>query len=272
MKRFDSFGGYMFDLLFAPLKKGKWAVNQFYIFFKVVGHEFDDVKAAIFRLRDEADVMSASPAMLPVHGQDRDMPRLAGEDMEAYRTRLAMKGIISEWGGTRQGIGHVLTAIGYKGAYVMPAYLRDPERWAEFYIVFPMDADDGYPVSVALLKQEVRRIKEESSKDNYLFIINSPCTIDGHFCGHRIINRVTVNWYDGRVLNGDWYLDGSVLLDSITRCHPTKLIHRIAVDDTGEQFGPGKVTVRYHHWTLDGTYALDGERALDAEIYKEGLD
>lgn len=84
MKRFDNFGEYMFDLLFAPLKKGKRAVNQFFIFFKVVGRELDDLKAVIFRVRDEANVASASPVMLPVHGQDRDMPRLAGEDIEAY--------------------------------------------------------------------------------------------------------------------------------------------------------------------------------------------
>ena len=98
MKRYDNFGDYMFDLLFAPLKKGKEVANQFRIFFRVIGKDFDDVKKAFFRVRDEANVVSASPVMLPVHGQDRDMPRLEGEDVEAYRTRLSMKGLISEWG------------------------------------------------------------------------------------------------------------------------------------------------------------------------------
>ncbi len=37
MKRYDNFGDYMFDLLFAPLKKGKEAANQFRIFFRVIG-------------------------------------------------------------------------------------------------------------------------------------------------------------------------------------------------------------------------------------------
>ena len=41
MKRFDTFGAYMFDLLFAPLKRGKRAANQFFIFFKVIGRIFD---------------------------------------------------------------------------------------------------------------------------------------------------------------------------------------------------------------------------------------
>ncbi|RKJ31474.1 serine/arginine repetitive matrix protein 2, partial [Butyricicoccus sp. 1XD8-22] len=114
MKRFETFGEYMFDLLFAPLKKGRREINQFFIFFKVVGREFDRVKQAFFRVREESNVMTASEVMLPVHGQDRDMPRLPGETAEAYRTRLAMKGIISEWGGTKRGILYALTALGYE--------------------------------------------------------------------------------------------------------------------------------------------------------------
>ena len=113
MKQFETFGEYMFDLLFAPLKKGRKTVNQLRIFFKVMGREFDDLKAAIFRVRNEANVASCSEVMLPVHGQDRDMPRLEGEDAEAYRTRLSMKGIISQWSGTRRGVLYALTALGY---------------------------------------------------------------------------------------------------------------------------------------------------------------
>ena len=56
MKQFETFGEYMFDLLFAPLKKGRKTVNQLRIFFKVMGREFDDLKAAIFRVRSEANV------------------------------------------------------------------------------------------------------------------------------------------------------------------------------------------------------------------------
>ena len=60
MKQFETFGEYMFDLLFAPLKKGRKTVNQLRIFFKVMGREFDDLKAAIFRVRSEANVASCS--------------------------------------------------------------------------------------------------------------------------------------------------------------------------------------------------------------------
>ena len=143
MKRYDNFGDYMFDLLFAPLKKGKEAANQFRIFFRVIGKDFDDVKKAFFRVRDEANVVSASPVMLPVHGQDRDMPRLEGEDIEAYRTRLSMKGLISEWGGTRQGVLYALTSLGYDKSYIEPFSVQDPERWAEFIIFLKSSKQSG---------------------------------------------------------------------------------------------------------------------------------
>lgn len=74
MKQYDHFGEYMFDLLFAPLKKGKRAVNQFFIFFKVIGRVFDGLKEDALRVRDETNIATASPVMLPVHGQDRNIP------------------------------------------------------------------------------------------------------------------------------------------------------------------------------------------------------
>lgn len=166
MKRFDSFGAYMFDLLFAPLKKGRRAVNQFAIFFRVVGREFDDLKAAIFRVRAEANVASASEVMLPVHGQDRDMPRLMGETAEAYRTRLSMKGIISEWGGTKRGILYALSALGYEHSYLEPLCYQDPDRWAEFIVFlggkYPSGVND-----IDIIHKEIARVKEGSSRVAY---------------------------------------------------------------------------------------------------------
>ena len=166
MRRFDTFGEYMFDLLFAPLKKAKRSVNQLRIFFRVVGREFDDVKAAIFRVRDEANVATASPVMLPVHGQDRDMPRLEGESVEAYRTRLCMKGLVAEWGGTKQGILYTLTALGYEQSRIEPFALQDPERWAEFIIFLKGSAQSGVN-NLAVIDAEVRKVKEGSSKPAY---------------------------------------------------------------------------------------------------------
>lgn len=163
MKQYDRFGEYMFDLLFAPLKKGKRAVNQLYIFFKVIGRVFDGLKEDSLRVRDETNVATASPVMLPVHGQDRNMPRLAGESVEAYRTRLAMKGIISKWSGTKQGILYVLTALGYKQGRIDPVYKQHQEHWAEFTIDLGI-GDKKAVRDFDKIVTEVNKVKEASSR------------------------------------------------------------------------------------------------------------
>lgn len=167
MKRFDTFGEYMFDLLFAPLKKGRRTANQFMIFFRVLGREFDDLKAMIFRVRAEANVASASEIMLPVHGQDRDMPRLAGEDAEAYRTRLSMKGIIASQAGTVQGITYAMAALGYEQCVVEPVYLQAPDRWAEF-IVHLGPGNTNALQNPYLIFSEIQKVKEASSRLAYI--------------------------------------------------------------------------------------------------------
>ena len=81
MKQFETFGEYMFDLLFAPLKKGRKTVNQLRIFFKVMGREFDDLKAAIFRVRSEANVWRSR----------RTCPRSGKEVCISWRNRQSCK-------------------------------------------------------------------------------------------------------------------------------------------------------------------------------------
>lgn len=152
---FQNFGEYMFSLLFAPLKRVKKTANQFYIFFKVVGTHFDDLKKMAFRVREESSVITCSDEMLPVHGQDRDMPRLNGESLENYRTRLAMKGIIAQEAGTNKGIRYLARAFGYDSVEIDPA--PKPERWAEATVRFvggKIVLDDE-----ALLLQELNKIK-----------------------------------------------------------------------------------------------------------------
>lgn len=66
MKRYDNFGDYMFDLLFAPLKKGKEAANQFRIFFRVIGKDFDDVKESVLPSKRRGERSEpASPGHAP---------------------------------------------------------------------------------------------------------------------------------------------------------------------------------------------------------------
>lgn len=155
MAPFEKFGDYMFSLLLAPLKRGKKAVNQFYVFFKVVGRMFDRSKENFMRAREESFVISCSEVMLPVHGQDRNMVRLKGETTEGYRTRLVMKGDIAEEAGTNEGIRYLAKAFGYDHVEIEKAL--DPEHWAEATVRFiggKVVLDDE-----ALLLQELDKIK-----------------------------------------------------------------------------------------------------------------
>ena len=185
MKRFNTFGEYMFDLLFAPLKRGKRAINQLYIFFRVMGRGFDDVKTAFFRVREEANVATASEAMLPVHGQDRDMPRLKDEEAEAYRTRLSMKGLISEWSGTRQGLLYALVSLGYKNSSIESYSVQNAERWAEFVVYLGHGSDTAIR-ELSIIYNEIQRVKEASSKLAYFVYIDTPLLCGNVFLGTEI--------------------------------------------------------------------------------------
>lgn len=152
---FSNFGDYMFDLLFSPLKKVKKSLNQFYIFFKVIGKRFDAAKQEIFRVRQESSIVTASEAMLQVHGADRDMVRLQGETIDGYRTRLAMRAIIAEEAGSNEGIRYLARAFGYDNVEITPGV--KPDKWAEATVLFiggKIVLDDQ-----ALLLQELNKIK-----------------------------------------------------------------------------------------------------------------
>lgn len=151
------------------------------------------MKEAVFRVRDEANVASASVVMLPVHGQDRNMPRLAGETDEGYRTRLSMKGIIASWAGTVKGIEYVMAALGYVQSTVEPVYLHDPARWAEFVV----HLGPGGPDAVKELRtvyDEVLKVKEGSSRLAYFTVYHDPFDIPVYL-------GVQVSGYTEQVLN-----------------------------------------------------------------------
>lgn len=149
------FGEYMFSLLFAPLKKVRDGTNQFRIFFRVIGRIMQSIKDDIMRVRAESSVATASPVMLPVHGQDRRMQRLAGETIEGYRNRLAAKGIIAQAAGTNTGIRYLARSFGYDNVEVN--LFDDPDRWAEAEVRFI--GGDVVLEDRELLLQELNKIK-----------------------------------------------------------------------------------------------------------------
>ena len=130
----NRFGNYMFSLLFAPLKRVCGTANQLHILCSVLGRRCDLLKQMVFRVREEASIPTCSEAMLPIHGADRNMPRLVGETAENYRIRLAMKGIIAAQAGTCAGIRNLARAFGYDDVEILKN--PDPDRWAEATVTF----------------------------------------------------------------------------------------------------------------------------------------
>ena len=223
MKQYDRFGEYMFDLLFAPLKKGKRTVNQLYIFFKVIGRVFDGLKEDALRVRDETNVATASPVMLPVHGQDRNMPQLAGESVEGYRTRLAMKGIIAEKGGLKEGILYALAALGYEQSAIEPAFLQDPEHWAEFIIHLKNSKQSGVNNLDSIIA-EVNKVKEGSSKLYEIELESTPMSTTIHYAGAFAAYSRTVlpEWRMDHGFNKTVNIAGAFAVRSRTGLPPAK--------------------------------------------------
>lgn len=156
---FETFGEYMFFLLNSPLKKAAKSINQWHMFFKVVGKLFDQTKQDIFRIREESMIVSASEKMLEQHGLDRGMVRLKGETVESYRTRLSMKNIIAEAAGTNEGIRYVAKGFGYDNVSIVPS--SDPLKWSEVSVQFiggKIVIDDR-----VLLLKELNKIKPASA-------------------------------------------------------------------------------------------------------------
>lgn len=162
---FEKFADYMYSLLFTPLMKVKKALNQFYIYFKVIGKLFDDLKQDILLTRAQAAILSCEDAMLDEHGRDYRMPRLQGETYDAYRLRLCMKAIIAEKGGTIPGILLALASLGYNKSQIEPMKPHDPERWAEFIVW--LAGDNPTITDLRIIHKEVMDVKEAGSMPVY---------------------------------------------------------------------------------------------------------
>lgn len=177
-----------------PLRLGKYSAAA----------SDDDKKAlmeAIYSLgTDAAGIIPDSTIVEFIESQKttsveiyRKLTKYTGEEDENFRSRIANYTEVCRLGGTDPGLILAVKALGYPNPEKIMAnvlngrvyYETDgswildgsrnleagelEDRWAEFYIVNNMSVDDEHPVSTAILKKEVRRVKEVGAKDNYLF-------------------------------------------------------------------------------------------------------
>lgn len=246
-----------------------------------------------------------------IHGADRRLTRYEGEHPENFRSRIAMYEEICKLGGTNEGVLLAVRTLGYTSPVLVRAndltgfshftldgsWLLDgsrtlesdtiENRWAEFYIVIVMDADEEHPISFDIMRKTVRKWKEVGAKDNYFFKYNlsirQPHT--GNFL--EVLYKKHLFYYDYRKLDGMWKLDGSYMLDAEMTPVGTRIGYRY--ESLYELHEAGLAVMAYNYacrmvesailkaaysfrmyyfeyLKTDGSWITDGSHVVDAEM------
>ncbi len=165
---YEKFRDYLYYLLPTPFKRLKKIKNQWYIFFKVIGDEYDKVQAELERALEETSVATCSVDMLPYYAQDRGMYRYTEEDDETFRSRIAMQDEVEALGGTKAGIILAAKTLGYDDVeHLWYSDIGYPDKWSQFLLRVSVSDDQEHPVTIEILVREVRKAKDSTSLDNY---------------------------------------------------------------------------------------------------------
>ena len=192
------FKDYMSFLLPAPLKKVFSSKNDWNALMQVIGELFDSTKSELMWGREQTMIRTCSPELLGQHGLERDMPRLKGEDMEAYRLRLTMKAIIAKRAGTNEGIKIAVKALGYDNSYVEPYYEIDPDRWAEFIVWLRTTSKTQISLNdFSVIDAEVMKVKPASALPNYGVEFGSNIDIESEYLYGGIMEPLCGTFYCG---------------------------------------------------------------------------
>lgn len=259
----------MYYLLTTPLKKVKKSINQLYIFFKVTGTVFDDIKEDIQTVLNETNIITASEKMLPVFGEERELTRYYIESIEEYRTKLTMKAILAAEAGTKKGVQLAVKSLGYENVQLIPMYIIDPTRWAEFLIEISMDIDDEKLIVLPIIQSVVRKMKQASAKDNYSIIHNVPVEYSSSL-GMMLDFKYSVEWWNYIKLAGGTLLDGSTDLSSARGNYNSYISYNY--ENEMEYTLAASVYSKKFLSFLDGTYSLDGSINLNANEELEVLE
>ena len=247
---FDKFCDYMYYLLTSPLKKIEKSINQWYILFKVLGKRFDDAMESIYYAREQTMVATCDPVMLPVHAADRNLTRYSGESEESFRKRISSYTEIVKLGGTDLGVLLAAKSLGYENVEIVNAkeLTKDENRWAEFFVIIYMQADQVHPIGFSILVQHVRKTKEVGAKDNYLFC-------------YQVENNNGIERAVYRCL----YHHGIRMKEK----QKQRIIYRIQNINRPTQ--KENITINHNVWRFDGTYRFDGTKKANAYIREERL-
>lgn len=176
-----TFAEYLWELLSSPFKRRPDGEMRRWV--DSLGHEMDQAKAAVFRMRRLWLVLSAEGQALDLIGKSRSLPRYPGESDDAYRRRLSAAWIIFSQGGTLPGMREALRLIGYPDAVIHELYKDGPQapfhngaamhdgglqhqggvRWAEFTVRTRLEDRDVTRADMAVLMDTIFRLKPARS-------------------------------------------------------------------------------------------------------------
>lgn len=262
---FDKFADYMYYLLTSPLKKIKKSKNQWYILMKVLGRRFDDALDSIYLARDQTAVATCDPEMLPFHAEDRGLTRYAGELDKNFRVRIANYTEILKLGGTDDGVLLAVRSLGFSNAELIPAkvYTGDASRWAEFYILLRFGIDETPDISLAILRKQVRKVKEVGSKDNYSYQYKISIKENSRMSLAAVRYLIHLAYFPYMALDGSWKLDGSRKLNSRRKQYPVVPTYKYKAV-TEEKISRLVCHEEHNLFFLDGSWKLDGRKKLSA--------
>lgn len=262
---FDKFADYMYYLLTSPLKKIRKSKNQWYILMKVLGKRFDDALGGIYLARDQTAVATCDPEMLQFHAEDRGITRYAGESDENFRVRIANYTEILKLGGTDEGVMLAVRSLGFENAKLVPAkvYTGDAERWAEFYILLEFEIDDTPAIPLAILRKQVRKVKEVGAKDNYSYQYKISIKVNSRVSLASVRYLIHLAYFSYMALDGSWKLDGSKKLNSRRKQYPIVPTYKHKAV-TEEKISRIVCHEENNLFFLDGSWKLDGSKKLSA--------
>lgn len=159
-----NFTEYLYHLAHAVFKRNDQNDSDVDKFAQAMGPNYDDAMEAIFLVREQALVATATGKALDALGKDRKMLRQPNEDDDIYRGRLLSAYRIYSSDGTAAGIIDMLKMIGYpdseinelfKQGMVVPVFdgshnyngssaHRGGIRWSEFTIKLGIAEDRSF--------------------------------------------------------------------------------------------------------------------------------
>ena len=287
---FRKFADFIWYLLPTPFKLVRKTVNQWYIFFRVIGGWYDEVKADLLRARDETTIATCSDEMLRYHGADRGLVQYEGETYDNFRGRIAMFDELERIGGSREAIILALNSLGFEDVEHdwLPKVTGEADRWSEFMVTINEDLGTARPSSLANVIREVRDKKESESLDHYRkrYLARTRTNFREEAFYESLM--WSVFWENTRRLDGTHLLDGSHLLrgaignvSALTDCLISSGFRVVIWTDAGMGYlvttelsstaDAGTETLMWSaFWEntrrLDGTHLLDGSHLLRGTI------